>query len=565
MRSVFRRHGGRFGDGRMTGMSVPSVAPLRGALSALGEISPTREEFRELARERRVIPVTRRLLADALTPVALYATLAGDRPGTFLLESAENGHSWSRWSFVGVSAPSALTERDGVAHWLGEVPAGLPTGGDPLQVLSETLRLLHTEPLAGLPPLTGGMVGYLGYDIVRRLERIGGADGAGGAVDELGVPELVMLLATDLAALDHHEGTVTLIANAVNWDNSDERVDAAYDDAVARIVAMSEQLAVPTVLPAAVFSQVTPEVERRTSSADYRAKVEVAKEHIRAGDAFQIVLSQRFDVPTAADPLDIYRVLRATNPSPYMYLLRLPTPDGEPIAVVGSSPEALVTVRDGLVTMHPIAGTRPRGATDEDDVLLAKDLLSDAKERSEHVMLVDLGRNDLGRVCAAGTVKVVEFFTIERYSHVMHIVSTVTGQLAKDRTAYDALAACFPAGTLSGAPKPRAMQIIDELEPSRRGVYGGVVGYLDFAGDADTAITIRTALVARGTAHVQAGAGVVADSVPANEDAECQGKAAAVIAAVGAAATLRPVGVMPAGASPVGDDERLATALMVRG
>jgi anthranilate synthase component 1 len=549
----------------MTGMSVPSVAPLRGALNALGEISPTREEFRELARERRVIPVTRRLLADALTPVALYATLAGDRPGTFLLESAENGRSWSRWSFVGVSAQSALTERDGVAHWLGEVPAGLPTGGDPLQVLSETLRLLHTEPLAGLPPLTGGMVGYLGYDIVRRLERIGGIDGAGGAVDELGVPELVMLLATDLAALDHHEGTVTLIANAVNWDNSDERVDAAYDDAVARIAVMSEQIAVPTVLPAAVFSQVTPQVERRTSSTDYRAKVEVAKEHIRAGDAFQIVISQRFDVPTMADPLDIYRVLRATNPSPYMYLLRLPTPDGEPIAVVGSSPEALVTVRDGLVTMHPIAGPRPRGATEEDDVLLAKDLLSDAKERSEHVMLVDLGRNDLGRVCAAGTVKVVEFFTIERYSHVMHIVSTVTGQLAKDRTAYDALAACFPAGTLSGAPKPRAMQIIDELEPSRRGVYGGVVGYLDFAGDADTAITIRTALVARGTAHVQAGAGVVADSVPANEDAECQGKAAAVIAAVGAAATLRPVGDMPAGAAPVGDDERLDSSLMVRG
>jgi anthranilate synthase component 1 len=277
-------------------------------------------------------------------------------------------------------------------------------------------------------------------------------------------------------------------------------------------------------------------------SADYRAKVDIAKEHIRAGDAFQIVMSQRFDVPTRADPLEIYRVLRATNPSPYMYLLRVPTPDGEPIAVVGSSPEALVTVREGLVTMHPIAGTRPRGHTEEDDVLLAKDLLADEKERSEHVMLVDLGRNDLGRVCAPGTVKVVDFFTIERYSHVMHIVSTVTGQLAADRTAYDALAACFPAGTLSGAPKPRAMQIIDELESLRRGVYGGVVGYLDFAGDADTAITIRTALIADGTAYVQAGAGVVADSVPENEDAECRNKAAAVIAAVGAASTMRPVG-----------------------
>ncbi|HEY4992204.1 MAG TPA: anthranilate synthase component I [Nakamurella sp.] len=526
-------------------MSVPSVATQRDALSALGEITPTRAEFRELARDRRVIPVTRRLLADAITPVGLYATLAGDRPGTFLLESAENGHSWSRWSFVGVSAPAVLTERDGIAAWLGDPPVGLPTGGDPLRVLAETLRLLHTDPLAGLPPLTGGMVGYLGYDVVRRLERIdaagAGAGEPGGAVDELGVPELVMLLATDLAALDHHEGTVTLIANAVNWDASDDRVDAAYDSAVARLGGMSERLGMPISLPAAVFSRREPAVLRRIPSGDYRAMVEVAKEHIRAGDAFQIVLSQRFDVPTDADPLEIYRVLRATNPSPYMYLLRLPVPDGAPIAVVGSSPEALVTVRDGLVTMHPIAGTRPRGVTDEDDVLLAKDLLSDAKERSEHVMLVDLGRNDLGRVCAAGTVKVVEFFTIERYSHVMHIVSTVTGRLAPGRTAYDALAACFPAGTLSGAPKPRAMQIIDELEPSRRGVYGGVVGYLDFAGDADTAITIRTALLARGTAFVQAGAGIVADSVPASEDAECQGKAAAVIAAVGAAATLRPV------------------------
>ncbi len=522
-------------------MSVPSVAPRRGALATLGEITPTREHFRELARDRRVIPVTRRLLADAITPVGLYATLAGDRPGTFLLESAENGHSWSRWSFVGVAAPAALTEKDGQAHWLGEPPVGLPAGGDPLRALAETLRRLHTEPLAGLPPLTGGMVGYLGYDVVRRLERIDGS-GGGGAVDELGVPELVMLLATDLAALDHHEGTVTLISNAVNWDASDERVDAAYDAAVQRLAAMSDRLAAPISLPAAVFSPQQPEVRRRVESADYRAMVEVAKEHIRAGDAFQIVLSQRFDVSTQAAPLDIYRVLRATNPSPYMYLLRLPTPGGEPIAVVGSSPEALVTVRDGLVTMHPIAGTRPRGTTEEDDVLLAKDLLADAKERSEHVMLVDLGRNDLGRVCAAGTVKVVEFFTIERYSHVMHIVSTVTGRLAADRTAYDALAACFPAGTLSGAPKPRAMQIIDELEPSRRGVYGGVVGYLDFAGDADTAITIRTALVADGVARVQAGAGVVPDSVAASEDAECQGKAAAVIAAIGAAATLRPVG-----------------------
>ena len=299
-----------------------------------------------------------------------------------------------------------------------------------------------------------------------------------------------MLMATDLAALDHHEGTVTLIANAVNWDATDERVDLAYDDAVARLEQMTQTLAAPAAVPAAIFEQPEPVFTRRTAGGEYREMVEVAKEHIRAGDAFQIVLSQRFDVPTTAQPLEIYRVLRATNPSPYMYLLQLPTPTGRPLAVVGSSPEALVTVRDGHVTMHPIAGTRPRGVSEEDDVLLAKDLLADLKERSEHVMLVDLGRNDLGRVCSPGTVKVVDFFTVERYSHVMHIVSTVTGSLAPGRTAFDALTACFPAGTLSGAPKPRAMQIIDELEPARRGIYGGIVGYLDFAGDADTAITI---------------------------------------------------------------------------
>ena len=506
---------------------------------ALGTISPTLAEFRELARHRRVVPVSRKLLADTITPVGLYATLGGGRPGTFLLESAEHGKSWSRFSFVGVGSRSVLTEKHGQAHWIGEVPVGLPTDGDPLAALAATLERLHTEPLAGLPPLTGGMVGYLGYDIVRRLEKV---DSGTGTPDELAVPELAMMLATELAALDHHEGTVTLIANAINWDDSDERVDDAYQDAVTRLQQMTAALAEPVPLPAAVFRPEAPEVVRRTSSADYRAAVERAQEYIRAGDAFQIVVSQRFDVPTDASPLQIYRVLRATNPSPYMYLLQVPTLDGRDVAVVGSSPEALVTVRDGTVTMHPIAGTRPRGTTEEDDILLAKDLLQDAKERSEHVMLVDLGRNDLGRVCAAGTVKVVDFFSVERYSHVMHIVSTVTGQLAEGRTAFDALTACFPAGTLSGAPKPRAMQIIDELEPARRGTYGGVVGYLDFAGDADTAITIRTALVTGGTAHVQAGAGVVADSVPSAEDDECRNKAAAVINAVGAAGTMHPVG-----------------------
>ncbi|MBN9609426.1 MAG: anthranilate synthase component I [Actinobacteria bacterium 69-20] len=537
-------------------------------LPPLGATVPDRDTFRELARDRRVIPVTRRLLADALTPVSLYATLAADRSGTFLLESAEHGRSWSRWSFVGVASGTAISEAGGEVAWLGSVPAGLPTTGDPLQAVAETLRALHTEPLDGLPPLTGGLVGYLGYDVVRRLERIGD-----GQADELGVPELVMLLATDLAALDHHEGTVTLIANAINYDDTDERVDAAYDDAVRRLDAMASALASPVALPAASFEAAEPRYRRRTEATDYQAAVRTAQEHIRAGDAFQIVVSQRFDAdltpggagldgagPDGAESdgagsaagedaaaaaseraLRVYRVLRATNPSPYMYLLHLPTPSGEPMWIVGSSPEALVTVRDGAVTMHPIAGTRPRGATDEDDALLAKDLLADEKERSEHVMLVDLGRNDLGRVCRPGSVAVTDFFTIERYSHVMHIVSTVTGRLAPGRSALDAVASCFPAGTLSGAPKPRALQIIRALEPARRGPYGGIVGYLDFAGDADTAIAIRTAVLRGGTAYVQAGAGIVADSVPESEDLECRNKAAAVLAAVAAAATWQAV------------------------
>ena len=519
-------------------MLAPDVAaPVAPTRPGLGVISPSRAEFRELARDRRVIPVSRRLLADTFTPVGLYATLAGNRPGTFLLESAEHGRSWSRWSFVGAGSTTALTEQDGRATWIGEVPAGLPDPRttDVLDLLAATLDVLRTPPLPGMPPLTGGLVGYLGYDIVRRLERIGGADPP---VDELQLPELVMLLATDLAALDHHEGTVTLIANAVNFDAGDERVDQAYDSAVARLDNMTQALAGPEPLPAATFAEARPDIRRRTRSSEYQDAVRVAQEHIRAGDAFQIVLSQRFDVPTQADPLAVYRVLRTTNPSPYMYLLQLPTVDGRELAVVGSSPEALVTVREGNVTMHPIAGTRPRGATEEDDIWLGKDLLADEKERSEHVMLVDLGRNDLGRVCAPGSVRVADFFAVERYSHVMHIVSTVVGELAPGRTAFDAVTACFPAGTLSGAPKPRAMQIIDELEPARRGIYGGVVGYLDFAGDADTAIAIRTAVMANGIAHVQAGAGVVADSKPEAEDAECGNKAAAVIAAVGAAGTL---------------------------
>ncbi|WP_083959617.1 anthranilate synthase component I [Streptoalloteichus hindustanus] len=507
---------------------------VRAALG-VGPVSPSREEFRALAAGRRVIPVVRRLLADGETPVGVYRKLAADRPGTFLFESAENGRSWSRWSFVGVRSAAALTVVDGEAAWVGNPPVGLPGGGDPLQALRATVEALRTDPLPGLPPLTGGMVGYVGYDAVRRLERLPEL-----AEDDLRLPETVMLLATDLAALDHHEGTITLIANAVNWDDTDERVDAAYDDAVARLDAMTAALCTPTPPSAVAFTAAPPRFTRRRTSEEYRAAVERAKEAIRAGEAFQVVVSQRFDLPTEADALDVYRVLRTTNPSPYMYLLRL---DG--FDIVGSSPEALVTVRDGKATTHPIAGTRWRSADPDEDLLLEKDLLHDEKERAEHLMLVDLARNDLGRVCRPGSVRVADFFRVERYSHVMHIVSTVTGELAEGRTAFDAIAACFPAGTLSGAPKPRAMELIEELEPTRRGLYGGVVGYLDFAGDADTAIAIRTAVVRDGVAHVQAGAGVVADSNPAAEDDECLNKARAVLNAVATAETFRLATTVP--------------------
>ncbi len=512
-----------------------------------GSVAPDLDTFRELARSRRVVPVVRRLLADGETPVGLYRKLAGERSGTFLLESAEHGRVWSRYSFVGVRCAAMLTEVDGVARWVGNAPTGLPTDGDPLAALRDTVAALHTERLPGLPPLTGGMVGYLSYDAVRRWERLPDSN-----PDEIGIPELAMLLASDLAVLDHHDGSVLLIANAINYDATDERVDEAWADAVRRLDVMQADLGTGSVASAATYDMsATVEVHARTERADFLAGVDACKEYIRAGDAFQIVLSQRFSAPCTASALDVYRVLRVTNPSPYMYLVRVPVADGvaegtmsDEVAfdIVGSSPEALVKVEDGLALMHPIAGSRPRGATPEQDNALAEELLADAKERAEHLMLVDLGRNDLGRVCEPGTVEVVDFMSVERYSHIMHIVSTVVGRVSEGLTAYDVLAATFPAGTLSGAPKPRAMEIIDELEPVRRGVYAGAVGYLDFAGDLDTAIAIRTAVVKDGVAYVQAGAGLVADSVPETEFEECGNKAAAVLRAVAMAATMRPAG-----------------------
>ena len=516
-----------------------------------GTATPALEEFRGLARDRRVIPVTRRLLADGVTAVGLFQALCGDRAGTFLLESAEQGRNWSRYSFIGVRCAAMLTERDGNAAWLGRAPRGVPDSVRAVDALRDTVDLLRTTPLPGLPPLTGGLVGYLTYDSVRAWERVPDDN-----PDELGIPELGFLLATDLAVVDHADGSVLLIANAINYDDSSERVDEAWTDAVARLDLMQAQLATAQPLGVSSYDAAAHvDVRSSTAKADYLEQVERAKEYIRAGDAFQIVLSQRFAADCSASAFDVYRILRATNPSPYMYVIRVPeddhgTPDevagtlSERVAfeIVGSSPEALVTVTNGHCVLHPIAGTRPRGTSPEEDAALADELSKDLKERAEHVMLVDLGRNDLGRVCAPGSVTVVDFMSVERYSHVMHLVSTVTGDLAAGRTAYDVLASTFPAGTLSGAPKPRAMAIIDELEPLRRVLYGGCVGYFDFAGNLDAAIAIRTALIKDGVAYVQAGGGLVADSVPDAEFQECVNKAAAVLRAVASAQTIATAG-----------------------
>jgi anthranilate synthase component 1 len=452
-----------------------------------------------------------------------------------LLESAEQGKQWSRFSFVGVRSAGVLTERDGATQWLGEEIPGLTDDlpADPLAAVRMVARALRSPRRDGLPPLTGGLVGYLGYDVVRRLERLPVS-----SVDDLGMPELAMMLVTDLAVLDHHDGTVLLIANAIRGTGDP---DSQWDDAVARLDAMAADLIKATPPGVAVLETAeAPPVESNMSPGVFEQGVERIREHIRAGDAFQVVLSQRFELATDVDALDLYRVLRTSNPSPYMYLLRFAGRE-TPFDVVGSSPEALVTVTGFSAVVHPPAGTRPRGATPEEDLTLGEDLLADPKERAEHVMLVDLARNDLGRVCVPGSVEVPDFMRIEHYSHVMHLVSTVSGQVQPDRDALDVFDATFPAGTVSGAPKPRAMEIIESLEPTRRALYAGTVGYLDAGGDMDMAIAIRTAVLHQGRAYVQAGAGIVADSDPATEEAETRHKARAVLSAIATAEGLREV------------------------
>jgi anthranilate synthase component 1 len=499
-----------------------------------GATTPDLRGFRDLARTHRVIPVARRLLADGLTPTAVHRALGGD-PGTFILESAEHG-AWNRWSFVGIRSRATLLSYDGTAEWLGDVPAGVPLDGPVLDVLRATLAELASAHLPGHPPLTGGLVGTLGWDVAGLWERLPRT-----TTDDREIPMVALSLVSDLVALDHHTGSVWLIANAINADGTDERVDEAWADAVARLDALEEDLAVPRPATVSALSAgEEPALRFGTTQVDFEAAVRAGKEAIRDGEVFQVVLSLRVDVPCLADPLDVYRVLRSINPSPYMYLLSLPDPrrEGGRIDVVGSSPETLVKVAGGSARTYPIAGSRPRGATPEEDHVLAEELRADPKECAEHLMLVDLARNDLAKVCDPASVAVTDFMAIKRFSHIMHMASTVTGTLREGVTAVDALAATFPAGTLSGAPKVRAMELIDQLEHTRRGVYGGTVGYFDFAGDMDMAIAIRTAVIADGIAGVQAGAGIVAESVPATEYTECRNKATAALRAVQLASRL---------------------------
>lgn len=485
------------------------------------------EEFRAFAKNSNVIPVSRRLLADSETPLGVYRKLAKNLPNTFLLESAEHGGAWSRYSFIGVRSEATLSEKNGLAYWQGTAPAGAPTGIDPLVALRLAAAHLRSPKIEGLPPLTGGLVGFMGYDVVRRLEKIPNL-----TKKDIPLPELSFMLTSDLAVLDHSDGTITLIANAINWDGSDQRIDESYASCIERLDRMQADLesSVPT-LATQIPQFSTPEYEGNISGNQFKENILKVKEEILAGEAFQVVLSQRFSMSCTADAIDVYRMLRLNNPSPYMYLFRF----NDGIEIVGSSPEALVKVNQKDVMIHPIAGTRKRSANPEEDHRLGEELLADPKERAEHLMLVDLGRNDLGRVCAPGSVEVVDFMHIERYSHVMHIVSTVIGKLSDQSSGVDALFSVFPAGTLSGAPKPRAMQIIEEFETTRRGTYGGIVGYIDFTGNLDTCIAIRTALIYDKVAYVQAGAGVVADSDPESENQECRNKAAAVLTAVHAA------------------------------
>jgi anthranilate synthase component 1 len=492
-------------------------------------IRPSRAEFGALAREHTVVPVWREVLADLTTPVAAFLRICADEPG-FLLESVEHGERWGRWSFVGRRPAVTFVARGGrVEVHGGTVAPEIRLDEGVLACLEDVLARYRAPTLPELPPLHSGVLGYLGYDVVREVERLPNVPD-----DDTHLPDAVFSVISELAAYDHWRQRVVLIANAWTFEGCSEAdLDRQYADAIERLESLAEAgarpLSEPVVEPPE-RGEALPEV-RSTMEGVYRDAVEVAKEHIVAGDIFQVVLSQRFDLNLGADPFDVYRVLRQVNPSPYMYFLRDPE-----VTLVGSSPEPMVQLLDGRVISRPIAGTRRRGATDEEDRRLGGELREHPKETAEHVMLVDLARNDVGRVVRYGTEIVDELMTLERYSHVMHLTSQVSGELREGLGPIDVLRATLPAGTVSGAPKVRAMEIIDDLERTKRGPYAGVVGYIDFSGNVDTAIAIRTMVVTPdGRASVQAGAGIVADSDPEAEDDECRNKAAALLAAVPAA------------------------------
>ncbi len=497
-------------------------------------IRPSPEAFRELAREYTVVPVWREVLADLETPVSAFVKLVGSREG-FLLESVEHAERWGRFSFLGRDPARTFVTRGRHVEWLdgNPPPEGVPTDEGTLAALEALCARYRAPKLPELPPFHGGIVGWMGYDTVREIERLPHAP-----PDDSGFPDAVCSLAGQVAAFDHFRQRLYLVENVYPPAGAGaDALDALYDGATARLATAVEELGRPLpylpALPPAEDLGELPEVRRNFTSDEWAGAVEAAKEHILEGDIFQVVLSQRFDLVEPVDPLAMYRVLRLVNPSPYMYVLQHPE-----ATVVGSSPEALVQVRDSRVISRPIAGTRRRGRNEEHDRRMEAELVEHPKERAEHVMLVDLARNDLGRVVRYGTERVEELMTLERYSHVMHMTSQVAGDLTEGKGPIDVLRATFPAGTVSGAPKVRAMEIIDELEPTKRGPYAGVVGYVDFSGNLDTAIAIRTMFWRDRRATLQAGAGIVADSVPADEELECRNKAQALLTAAAAARRL---------------------------
>ncbi len=492
--------------------------------------------FCRLAEEGGIVPVVREFCADTLTPVMAYAAIARP-PFSFLLESLVGGERWARYTFMGTEPLEAWRFFQGAAErWTPRRGWGERRRvSDILGFLGDRIRSLKACEAVGLPRFTGGMVGYVGYDVVRTLERL-----PPGPPDDLGLPDAVFMLADSVVVIDNAFGRAIVIANVeippgAGRDGLRDRYNAAEQ----RIAELLARLKSPPRLdPLSLKPQRELQRTSRYDRAAFERDVERLKEYIRAGDIFQAVLSRREEVPCSAPALTVYRALRALNPAPYLYLLEL---DG--LAIAGSSPEVLVRVEEGEVTVRPIAGTRSRGASREEDEKLAGELLADQKEQAEHLMLVDLGRNDLGRVAEYGSVRVTDFKVVERYSHVQHIVSEVRGQLRGGLDALDALRACFPAGTVTGAPKIRAMELIDQMEPTRRGPYAGAVGYLGWgATTLDTAIAIRTAILTGGNAYVQAGAGIVADSDPAREYQETEAKARAVLSAVALAESSADVG-----------------------